>query len=41
MATQFEIDCALMSGRAYISNRDKNNRFPIPTGWQENKDRIS
>lgn len=35
MATQFEIDCALMAGDAYYSNRDPINRFPIPQGWTE------
>lgn len=37
MATQFEIACALMSGRAYQTNRDPNgiNWFPVPTGWFE------
>jgi len=35
MATQFEIDCALMSGLAYQSSRDKINRFPAPSGWAE------
>ena len=35
MATQFEIDYALMAGLAYQSNRDKINWFPAPSGWQE------
>ena len=35
MTTQFEIDCALMAGRAYQSNRDPLNQFPIPQGWSE------
>jgi hypothetical protein len=35
MARQFEIDCALMSGLAYQSSRDKNNWFPAPSGWVE------
>ena len=37
MASQFEIDCALMAGMAYRSTRDEKNRFPIPTqsGWIE------
>ncbi len=33
MATQFEIDCALMAGDSYISTRPDINKFPIPTGW--------
>jgi hypothetical protein len=33
MATQFEIDCALMAGAAYASNRSTVNYFPAPTGW--------
>ena len=33
-ATQFEIDCAIMAGKAYISNRPYEiNRFPIPRNW--------
>ena len=35
MATQFEIDCALMAGLSYQSTRDKINWFPAPSGWQE------
>ena len=35
MATQFEIDCALMAGNAYRSTRDPMNRFPIPGGWTQ------
>lgn len=35
MATQFEIDCALMAGRSYQSSRDKINWLPAPSGWQE------
>ena len=37
MATQFEIDCALMAGRVYQTNRDPNgiNWFPAPSGWNE------
>jgi hypothetical protein len=37
MASQFEIDCALMAGVAYRSTRKEKNRFPIPTesGWAE------
>ena len=35
MATQFQIDCALMAGRAYQTTRDRKgiNWFPIPQGW--------
>jgi hypothetical protein len=34
MATQFEIDCALMAGAAYRSNRPADkNKFPVPDGW--------
>jgi VCBS repeat-containing protein len=29
------IDYALMAGVSYRSNRDPNNRFPIPSGWSE------
>ena len=38
MATQFEIECALMAGRAYQSNRNPDigiNWFPVPAGWNE------
>jgi Ca2+-binding RTX toxin-like protein len=35
MATQFEIDCALMSGAAYVSTRPNKNKFPIPEGWSD------
>ena len=35
MATQFEIECALMSGRVYQSSRSQTNWFPIPDGWSE------
>ena len=37
MATQFEIDCALMAGRAYQTSRDPNgiNWFPVPSGWNQ------
>lgn len=35
MATQFEIDCALMAGLAYQSTRDKINWFPTLDGWQQ------
>jgi hypothetical protein len=35
MASQFEIDCALMAGASYISTRDDKNKFPIPTGWEK------
>jgi hypothetical protein len=33
MATQFEIDYALMAGAAHISTRGLKNQFPIPQGW--------
>lgn len=33
MATEFEIQCAVMAGAAYFDNRDEINRFPIPEGW--------
>lgn len=35
MATQFEIDNALMAGMAYRSTRANINRFPLPAGWSE------
>ena len=35
MATQYEIDLALMSGRAYYDTRTDINRFPVPDGWTE------
>lgn len=35
MATQFELDCALMAGASYFSTRADKNRFPIPNGWFE------
>lgn len=35
MATQFEIDCALMSGAAYVSTRPNENKFPVPEGWSD------
>ena len=35
MATQFEIDCALMAGSAYRSTRDPINQFPVPDGWKQ------
>lgn len=35
MATQFEIDNALMAGMAYRSTRADINRFPLPAGWSE------
>lgn len=34
MATQFEIDCALMAGASYASTRSDINKFPIPAGWE-------
>ncbi|MHB0986531.1 MAG: putative Ig domain-containing protein [Sulfuricella sp.] len=33
MATQFEIDYALMAGASYISTRPDINKFPIPADW--------
>lgn len=33
--TQFEIDNALMAGRAYFDTRASINRFPVPQGWAE------
>ena len=38
-ATQFEIDNALMTGRAYFDTRASTNRFPVPQGWAEFKHR--
>jgi hypothetical protein len=35
MATQFEIDCALMAGRAYQLTRAELNWFSVPEGWTE------
>lgn len=35
MATQLEIDRALLAGAAYISTRTTENRFPLPQGWSE------
>jgi hypothetical protein len=35
IAPQFEVDCALMAGRAYQENRDDINKFPISEGWTE------
>ncbi|MFZ5594910.1 MAG: lipase family protein [Pseudomonadota bacterium] len=35
MATQREIDYALMAGAAYRSTRSDINRFPVPQGWSE------
>jgi hypothetical protein len=35
MATNFEIDCALMAGAAYVSNRPDKNAFPAPDDWLE------
>ena len=31
----FERNCAIMSGRAYLSTRLEKNRFPIPDGWRQ------
>jgi len=33
MAT--DIEYAIMAGRAYISTREKINRFPVPQGWTQ------
>lgn len=33
MATQFEIDYALMAGASYYDTRDENNRLPTPFCW--------
>ena len=33
MAT--DIEYAIMAGRAYISTREKVNRFPVPQGWTQ------
>lgn len=35
MATDFEIECALMAGYAYQTNRNTINWFPVPEGWTE------
>ena len=35
MATQFELDCALMAGASYISTRPDVNKFPVPVEWSE------
>ncbi|HYW57028.1 MAG TPA: putative Ig domain-containing protein, partial [Polaromonas sp.] len=35
MATQFEIDCALMAGQVYLSTRTSINKLPVPDGWSE------
>ncbi len=35
MATQFEINCALMAGAAYFSTRSEGNRFSVPQGWEQ------
>lgn len=39
MATQYEIDLALMAGRAYQSTRKDINWFPVPDGWLEPLDK--
>lgn len=33
IADQFQIDCAVMAGAVYVSNRDKINQLPVPPGW--------
>lgn len=38
MATQIEIDYALIAGYAYFGSRSDINRFPIPQGWMEKVD---
>lgn len=35
MATQFEIDCALMAGASYLTTRKPLNQFPVPIEWTE------
>jgi hypothetical protein len=35
MASQFEIDCALMAGAAYIYTRKDINQLPVPEGWDK------
>ncbi|SDH97770.1 Protein of unknown function [Propionivibrio dicarboxylicus] len=35
MASQFELDCALMAGTSYYDTRDGNNRLPAPLGWMK------
>ena len=35
MAIKFEIECALMAGGSYLSNRSDKNKFPVPVGWTE------
>ena len=34
--TQFQIDCAVMAGAAYVSNRNPINQLPVPPGWTLN-----
>jgi hypothetical protein len=33
LADQFQIDCAMMAGAVYVSNRDPINQLPVPPGW--------
>ena len=33
IATQFQVDCALMAGAVYVSNRNPINQLPVPQGW--------
>ncbi|MDR3391638.1 MAG: hypothetical protein P4L77_07880 [Sulfuriferula sp.] len=33
LADQFEVDCAMMSGADYVSNRNPVNQLPMPLGW--------
>ena len=33
LSTPFQLDCALMAGAVYVSNRDVINQLPVPPGW--------
>ena len=33
LATQFQLDCALMAGAVYVFNRNAINQLPVPPGW--------
>jgi hypothetical protein len=35
MTSKLELDCALMAGGAYVSNRSDKNQFPVPSGWYQ------
>jgi hypothetical protein len=37
MAT--DIEYALMAGASYISTRPDVNKFPVPVGWTERRDK--